>query len=821
MVANPAAAQDEEADQGADSGNTIVVTAQFREQVLQDIPLAITAVNSDMLESRSQTNLTEVTQQAPSVTLRPSGADFGPSISASIRGLGQIDFDPLVEPGVGIYIDDVYYPRLIGANFELLDVERVEILRGPQGTLTGRNSEGGAIRFISKKPDGNLGGFGQVTYGSRDRINLQGALSFPLGEDFAGRISGAYGNQDGYVQGYDYGCLHPESGVPAKVANSDCETADYGDVNYWAVRGALRYNPSSDIDIQLIGDFTEDDTNQSGNVLLFAGDTNPNGVTENGIALDERFICGPFCNYADSGNSAAALVSILPGLTGLPLSPSTIGNTSYYKGWGLSLNAELGLTDNLNLTSISAYRRFESTFDTDGDLAPTRMSNTFMQFDTEFYSQELRVNAELSDAIELTVGGYYAKEDTVQDYKLDLRYIAAGPGLPLYALQFIGGGPVEVESLAAFSTVFIRPTDALTITLGGRYTDESKSTTYKRLNYDDLTPNPFVDPIGAAYGIGYSGADTLDTDGDLDTAEIVTALNGLTSSFKGQRFDYRASVDYRFSDQVLVYVTTGTGYKGGGISPRPFVAAQAVPFGTEELTAYEVGIKTDLLDDRVRLNVSGYINKYKDAQLTLLSCPQFGGPGPCALPQNAGDATIKGVEVELTAEPFDGFDINASLSALDWTWDCVVPTVVVSTADAAATCTDDPAYVDLLAAPPRGVVATQWSIGAQYAIDMSSAGSLTPRLDVSYQSEQATSATVPPAGTPTAIVGDVKPYTLTNARLTWRSPDEDWAVSLAVTNLFDKYYFYSYFDLTGAGAGFIYGSPARPREWSLSVKKTF
>jgi len=167
LAACPANAQDQESEQ---SDNTIVVTAQFREQALQDTPIAITAVNAEMLEARSQTELTEVANQAPSVALRPSGADFGPSISASIRGIGQIDFSPLLEPGVGIYIDDVYYPRMIGANFELLDVERVEILRGPQGTLTGRNSEGGAIRFISKKPDGTLGGFAQASYGSRDLV---------------------------------------------------------------------------------------------------------------------------------------------------------------------------------------------------------------------------------------------------------------------------------------------------------------------------------------------------------------------------------------------------------------------------------------------------------------------------------------------------------------------------------------------------------------------------------------------------------------------------------------------------------------------------
>jgi len=158
----------------------IIVTAQFREQRLQDTPIAITAVNAQMLEARSQTNITEVTNQAPNVQIRPQGASFGPSVSASIRGVGTADFNPAYEPGVGIYVDDVYYPQLTGAIFDLLDLDRVEILRGPQGTLAGRNSEGGAIKMYSKKPTGDGSGYLEATYGSRNRIGLRGSADFAL-----------------------------------------------------------------------------------------------------------------------------------------------------------------------------------------------------------------------------------------------------------------------------------------------------------------------------------------------------------------------------------------------------------------------------------------------------------------------------------------------------------------------------------------------------------------------------------------------------------------------------------------------------------------
>jgi len=196
-----------------------------------------------MIEQRSATNLADIASTAPSVVLRPASAAFGTSVTASIRGFGQGDFDPAFEPGVGLYIDDVYYPRLTGANFDLLDVDRVEVLRGPQGTLTGRNSEGGAIKFITRKPTGDGGGYVTATYGSRDRINLRASSDFKLAENLTGRVSGTYADQDGYVDVLDYGCAVPSSGLPALSGGTKCKQYSLGDVGYRALRGILRYNP--------------------------------------------------------------------------------------------------------------------------------------------------------------------------------------------------------------------------------------------------------------------------------------------------------------------------------------------------------------------------------------------------------------------------------------------------------------------------------------------------------------------------------------------------------------------------------------------------
>lgn len=810
-----------QANAAAADDNRIIVTAQFREQALQDTPIAITAVTADMLEARSQTNIADVANQAPSVTLRPATGAFGNSMSASIRGFGQIDFNPQLEPGVGLYIDDVYYPRLTGANFDLLDVERVEILRGPQGTLTGRNSVGGAIRFISRQPTGDSSGYVDATYGSRDRVSVRAGADFALTDQLFARVSGTFKEQDGYVDVLDYGCANPGGGIAAAVIGSDCVVGQYGDTSYQAIRGVMRFQPNNSIDLTFSADYTKDTSANPAEILLFAGNTNPNVRTVEGIPFDSRFLCGPRCNYAENGSEAGSFVAgIIPPLAGLPLAATSDPLPNSYIGWGLSFNAEIDLSETIQFVSITGYREFTNHWSVDGDLSPARQGFGINDVISDFFSQEVRLNFDFGDMVQATLGGYYSEENTDYDTLQDIRSVAVGPN-PLFPLQFLGTNPVATDSRAVFGTVIIEPTEALTVTLGARYTEESKATTFGRVNFNG-TINAFLDAVGGVYGSGYSGPDTLDFNNNGNLTEIVTSLNGFTGIFEGDRIDYRVAVDYRFSDALLVYANVATGFKGGGVSPRPFNAAQVQPFGAETLISYELGFKSDFFDNRVRLNVAAFYNDFSDAQLTLLSCPQFGGPGPCALPQNSGDATVTGIELELTAEPIDDFNINASFSALDFKYDCVNIQVVRALLPGETNiCSTDPAIVNALVTPPRGVADLQWSLGAQYRADLGTSGSLTPRVDVIYQSAINAQATVPAAGTPSAVFGVIPSYALANGRVTWRNASEDLSISLEVTNIFNEYYFTNVFDLVGTGAGVITGSIGRPREWALSVKQEF
>ena len=202
----PAFAQEQEAAAGLDE---IIVTARFREEKLQETPIAITAITADELESRGMQNAFEIAYTVPNASLRPTQAAFGASMSAYIRGIGQYDFLPEFEPGVAIYFDDVLHPVTFASSIDLMDLERVEVLRGPQGTLFGRGSIGGAIRYISKPPTGDETGNISVTYGDFNRIDIRASYDFKLSETVFARVAGVAKKRDGYQTVYDFACRNP------------------------------------------------------------------------------------------------------------------------------------------------------------------------------------------------------------------------------------------------------------------------------------------------------------------------------------------------------------------------------------------------------------------------------------------------------------------------------------------------------------------------------------------------------------------------------------------------------------------------------------
>jgi iron complex outermembrane recepter protein len=853
MGSVPAFAQDND-EQGSD---TIIVTAQFREQNLQDTPLAITAVSAEMLEARSQTSIQEVANQAPSVTLKPQGSAFGPSLGANIRGVGQFDFNPAVEPGVGFYVDDVYYATLTGSILDLLDLDRVEVLRGPQGTLAGRNSIGGAVKLYSQRPEGTNSGTVSGTYGSRNRLDVRASADFNLTPGVDMRVALVSKQQEGYVDRIDFGCrfpaggsatftrdyaitgvattllVNPAGGVPARTNNADCVTAREGEIGYIAARGQLRWRPADTIDINIAADYTDDDRTSAPGVLLrrsypdgtiaspryplplvpapgstpaqnFATpslqrDYNPfpigNTADASLLTYDNRFLCGPYCNYASFDNPADAAI----GQNGLPITTlvggvptqltyraSTADGRIRFKGWGISGQVEIELSDDLQLNSITAYRSYVSNFSNDNDQSPLAHSLGYGPLTFDFFSQELRLNGQIGETVEFTLGGYYSDQKSVYTSFQDLR---------TSGLQFQQSDPVDASSKAVFAHLSWNPLEALTITGGLRYTDESKTYQYVR-------QRPYLDPTSL-------------------TANGVLPLNGTVGEYAGDRIDYRANVQYAFTDDVMGYLQYSTGFKGGGVNPRPFFVQQALPFEPEVLTSYEAGFKADLFDRALRLNAAAFLSKYKGIQLSLSNCTAITGPGfgaPCALPVNAGDADIKGIELEATLRPVDGLTIDGAVSYLDFeykrfgTYSSTNTTTGVTTTVAVGGPTNlaGPQFGDYAPFTPEW----KWSIGIMYDFDLGSAGRLTPRFDAAYQGDLYASS----ANRSSNLIDG---YTVANARLTWANAADDLSVSLEVTNLFDKYYLLTIFDQTIGGQGYSSGQPGRPREWAVTVRKQF
>jgi len=778
----PAAADAAAAAQaGANPANSgapdeIVVTAQFREQNLQQTPLAITAMSGAMLEARSQTSVASVADQAPSVTLKPQGAAFGPALGANIRGVGQFDFNPALEPGVGVYVDDVYYATLVGSIFDLLDLDRVEILRGPQGTLAGKNSIGGAIKLYSKKPTGSNTGYVSATYGIRDRIDLRASADIKLADTLSARIAGVAKKQDGYIKRFDFGCVNPPGSAlnpavggiaPQRSAGSDCLVSREGEVNYQAVRGQLRWEPGDRFEVNIIGDYTNDDRTSPGAVLISANNPTPQvRGTATAVPYDNRFVCGRYCNYATYVSPAGAWAG--PVATGFPLTETRGDGRTRFEGWGVSGQIDFSLNDVLKLTSITAYRSYDAAFSNDDDASPLPVGNGLSELHFWSVSQELRLNGSLAnEAIEYTLGGFYQDQRSVYPSYQDIRYAA----IPL---QFQQNDPVNADTKAVFAHVNWHITDQLTATGGLRYTEEHKDYTFSRKNRDG-TVNPFLGVVDGQVGV-----------------------------FDGNRVDWRANLQYQVTDDVMAYVQASTGFKGGGINPRPYNIEQVRPFSPEKLTAYEGGIKSELFDRMLRLNLAGYYSDYKGIQLSFLSCPQFGGPGPCALIANAGNAHIKGFELETTLRPMQGLSIDGAASYTDFQYKYIDPLAGGPSQPGGPQFGDVPPYT------PKW----KWSAGAQYEIPLGDIGSLTPRLDAAYQSTVY-------SGSSNTEGERLRHYTVANARLTYRNDGGDLEVSGEVTNLFDKYYYLTGFDLTAAGSGITNRQPGRPREWALTVKKKF
>jgi len=739
---------------GRYSSNEIVVTAQFREQSVQDTPIAISALSAQLLEDKGVTDILGAANLAPNVQLSAGAGNFGGMAAIFIRGVGQADPHFAVEPGVGMYVDDVYYGVLSGSIFELMDVDRVEVLRGPQGTLAGKNSIGGSVKLFSKRPGPTPDGFVEVGYGSRNTIVGRAATNVTLVPDrLYARISLGAKYSDGYMDRLDYACVSGNYSGGTQRTNAGCKIGEQGGQEVFSARGSLLWTPTDTIENLLILDVTRDRSQNPAAKTLYQSDLWANGA---------NFITGAhdYTNYEDyvstpTGGSQAGKPFIMPDTTPLD-------------AWGISNNFTADLSDSLSLTSITAYRKSKVTFSSTVDAATAAINDQVWTLDHEQFTQELRLSGQVGGLLDWTIGGFYYKANGTSGGRVNIPGGMA-PGGGGTDLDILFHDPVKTQSKSAFAHTVWHPADGLNFTAAIRYTEDSKKFTFNR-----------YDPNGEPH-------------------PLLGALVDFPVTYEGDRVDYRLGVDYAWSPEFMTYAQVSTGYKGGGVNPRPFFTSQALPYDPEKLTAYEIGFKSQLADGRITLNAAAFYNRYKNFQSTLLACDSVSPfPGaPCSQSTNVGDAEIRGFEAELFMEPVDGLTFDGSLGYLDFKYTDVNPDTGIT--------------LDM-----TNVYTPEWTAaaGVQYALDLGGSGTIIPRFDLSYRSRVEGDAVNNP-------LSSLPGRALLGAKLTWRSADEDWEAQLAVSNLTDKFYYNSTFILPSAPYFAAVGVVGAPRTILFTIKRKF
>ena len=565
LVTKPAEAQD-----GASSGilEEITVTARKREESLQDVPIAVTAVSGDMLESMGAADISELQGLAPNLSIYP-GRNQSTTMTAFVRGIGQAD--PLwgVDPGVGLYIDDVYVARPQGALLDVFDVARVEVLRGPQGTLYGKNTIGGAIKYVSKPLSDELEGSVRATVGEYSTQELIGRIGGSLVEGvLRGKLAFASLQRDGY-------------------GTNQFTGADVSDKDTVAFRAALEWLPSDNISVLLNYDRTEDNSAPKGYDRLEA---NPNCLLFLGQA------CGPLDNPFDVESGVEP----------------TNGTTSE----GVSLTVKWDLNDTWTFKSITARRESDTANNIDFDTTPAPIVDVFADYYDEQLTQEFQLVYESGDRLNGVVGAFYLDGE-------------AGGLVRNNFFGFVFGttnGLTETKSLALFTDWSYALSDRINLNIGVRATDEEKR--------------------GVAFNAGY-------TDDSFTEIAIVTADYDNKETFKS--VSPRVGLDYSVNDNTMIYGHVSRGFKSGGFNVRAqsaFDPDSALPFQDEKLTNFEVGMKSTLADGQLVLNTAAFFGDYTDVQVstfTEITTPQ--GQQFFGRFLNAGDAEIKGIEMEFAYSP--------------------------------------------------------------------------------------------------------------------------------------------------------------------------
>ena len=878
-----------------DSGNVIIVRAQGRDQALSDVPVAVSAVSGEMLEKSGVSDIRDLNQVAPSLLVSSTGNEANGS--ARIRGIGTVGDNPGLESSVAVFVDGVYRSRSGNALSELGPLDRVEILRGPQGTLGGRNSSAGLINIYTAPPEFEFSGYGAFTYGNYDAIKVEGGINAPLGDTVAARIDGVYFERDGFY-------------------NDVVNDVRINDRDRYLVRGQLLFEPTSDLSIRLVADYSKKDEACCAATFVqpeFA----PLARVSPGLDSFARPNGGPALTSTDN-----PIVPILLGLGQDPraLTQSTFNRDIYvtpgrtYQGetkdWGISGEVNWDFGD-VTLTSITGYRQYSNTQASDTDYTQVDLLYRAPGPDAgarEFktFTQELRLNGTaFNDTLDWLVGAYYANEklETRDNLRFGNDYgtfancrivLAINPALAnpsadnclganVAALTGANGGagafgaatPLIIagmnnlaqvrdigstgdrynqtsENFAVFTHNIVHVTDTVDLTLGLRYTNETKDFRAAFSNDNVFCPqsrailNPLLVP-------------SVDTDGDgvADLAPLGGLAGGLISlSCQGNstaELDGVTLADTRDEDEFtgtailswkpdpdwLVYGSFSKGYKAGGFNldrsalavPVAFDAATlnptALQFDAETVDAFEVGVKYAARD--WGFSIAGFRQEFSNFQLNTFNGSVFlvqningcdsdlggadrdadGTTGACAADNVAPGVIAQGFEFEASLSPIRDLTMTMGVTYSDTSYeDNLVgqdngspldPALRLLPGDNLSNAPEVTATASLSWTPPIG----NSGLSGLFFINARTTDDYNTGSDLLHGKEQ-------------------DAYTIVNGRIGITGPDRRWGLELWANNLFDVDYTQVAFNTPFVAPQQTYSAfLAEPRTYGITVRAGF
>ena len=832
MAATPAMAQDAgaaSADPQVDR-DVIVVTANRRAQDVQDVQIAVTAVDAQTLDRQGVDNITEVTQVAPSFSSSQAQTSSG-SVVLRIRGIGTTSNNIGFESAVGIFLDGAYQSRPGVALSEFVDIERVEVLRGPQGTLFGRNTSAGALNIVTNSPDlSEFGGFANASYGNFDEISVQGAVNVPIVQDtLALRVTGAYRERDGFLDVVD------GAGNVFDDTNS---------VDQYLVRAQLGFESDSGIEGRLIADYSKSTASCCGAIELYQAPTVTAGAFA-AIGLPRN---------AGNGQPSVALTPFDQGGFEQALDNRTVSLNfapqSDIENYGITGELQFPVSADADLIFIGSYRKYDALERYDSDFTALDIFDVDPALtEIETYTAELRLQGEAAGGrLNYLIGGYYSDEQIDQNitFKLGQDFgenvganFFGGAFGPNPLTLFTGVDPAgtvtnnafdqSAQSYSVFTHNSFEIAEGLEITLGARYSWEEKEGSFNQISTNNQICPASVNAIlggapaavvPALVGLGCFG---FAAPADLPASAFLPLVRTFDADFSDEELIYTAKIGYAFADPVNVYASFTHGYKSGGINldTTAAVAGADPTFASEEVDAYEVGIKSRLLDNAVTLNIAAFHEEFSNFQVLEFT-------GTAFQTFNVPVAKTTGIEVETNIRASDYLTVNGGLTALSARYpdDCAGTSTAVTVN---SLCGND------LTNAPNLVVA----LGATYERDLTNNLDFFLAGQVRMESDQRTStqAIVPPSqaafdaggqaviDAAPLIIADIQDgKAFVNLRAGVGTVDDAFQIEFFVNNLTNEVVRGVTFNTTlrGTGAGNSRSAfSLQPRTYGVAVRTKF